>query len=100
MFIIAQHVYTCYNIFRGNNFSDCRLKKPLVFDFFLPVHNILIEFDGEQHIRPVEIWGGEKTFQLQRKRDEIKNNYCKNNGITLVRIGYYENIEQKIKRYI
>lgn len=81
-------------------FSDCRLKKPLVFDFFLPIHNILIEFDGEQHIRPVERWGGEKAFRLQRKRDEIKNNYCKNNGITLVRIGYYENIEQKIKRYI
>ena len=81
-------------------FSDCRLKKPLVFDFFLPIHNILIEFDGEQHIRPIERWGGEKAFQLQRKRDEIKNNYCKNNGITLVRIGYYENIEQKIKRYI
>lgn len=81
-------------------FSDCRLKKPLVFDFFLPIHNILIEFDGEQHIRPIERWGGEKAFQLQRKRDEIKNNYCKNNGITLIRIGYYENIEQKIKRYI
>lgn len=81
-------------------FSDCRLKKPLVFDFFLPIHNVLIEFDGEQHIRPIERWGGEKAFQLQRKRDEIKNNYCKNNGITLVRIGYYENIEQKIKRYI
>lgn len=81
-------------------FSDCRLKKPLVFDFFLPIHNILIEFDGEQHDRPIERWGGEKAFRLQRKRDEIKNNYCKNNGITLVRIGYYENIEQKIKRYI
>lgn len=81
-------------------FSDCRLKKPLVFDFFLPIHNILIEFDGEQHIRPVERWGGEKAFQLQRKRDEIKNNYCKEKGITLIRIGYYENIEQEIKRYV
>lgn len=81
-------------------FSDCRLKKPLVFDFFLPIHNILIEFDGEQHIRPIERWGGEKAFRLQRRRDEIKNNYCKSNGIILVRIGYYENVEQKIKRYI
>ena len=60
----------------------------------------MIEFDGEQHIRPVERWGGEKAFQLQRKRDEIKNNYCKENGIALIRIGYYENIEQKIKRYV
>ena len=81
-------------------FSDCRLKKPLVFDFFLPIHNILIEFDGEQHDRPIERWGGEKAFVLQKKRDLIKNEYCINKKIKLIRIKYYENIEKKLEQLL
>lgn len=81
-------------------FSDCRLKKPLVFDFFLPIHNILIEFDGEQHIRPIERWGGEKAFVLQKKRDLIKNEYCIDKKIKLIRIKYYENIEKKLEQLL
>lgn len=81
-------------------FSDCKLKKPLVFDFFLPVHNILIEFDGEQHDRPIKIWGGNKAFALQKKRDSIKNEYCINKKIKLIRIKYYENIERKLEQLL
>lgn len=29
------------------------------YDFYLPDYNILIEYDGEQHFKPVEIWEGE-----------------------------------------
>ncbi len=79
-------------------FDDCRYKKPLPFDFYLPIQNILIEFDGEQHDRPVARWGGAEAFKLQRKRDEIKNNYCKDKGITLIRIKYYDDIEEKLEQ--
>lgn len=81
-------------------FSDCRLKKPLVFDFYLPIHNILIEFDGEQHDRPVKYWGGEQQFKLQQIRDRVKNRYCRKKSITLIRIKYFEDVEQKLERFL
>lgn len=31
---------------------------PLPFDFYLPEHNICIEFDGMQHFKPIDYWGG------------------------------------------
>ena len=56
-----------------------------------------IEFDGEQHFRSVEFFGGKKAFKLTQKKDKIKNEYCKNNNIHLLRIKYNENIEEKLK---
>ena len=57
-------------------------------DFYLPDFNIIIEFNGEQHYRPVERWGGEKSFRKQKERDEWLRSYCKNNNIKLVEIPY------------
>ena len=37
-------------------FKDCRNKLPLPFDFYLPKHNLCIEYDGEQHFRENKIW--------------------------------------------
>lgn len=58
------------------------------FDFFLPDYNILIEYDGEQHFRPVYSWDTDESFQLRLKHDDIKNQYAKNNGYILIRIPY------------
>lgn len=71
--------------------------KNIHFDFYLPEENICIEFDGEQHFRPIDYFGGENTFKLTQKRDKIKNKYCKNNNIKLLRIKYDENITKKLK---
>lgn len=81
-------------------FDDCTCKGRLKFDFYLIKYNILIEFDGIQHYQPVDFankgeeWANE-SFKLNQIRDKIKNDYCKNNGIKLIRIPYYEfnNIE-------
>ena len=48
----------------------------------------LIEYDGEQHFKPVDIWGGEENLKLQQERDERKDKWCKENNIKLVRIPY------------
>jgi hypothetical protein len=77
-------------------FGDCRGKcRPLPFDFYIPSRNICIEFDGLQHFRPVKRFGGEVGFSITKKHDEIKNEYCIINNISLIRIPYYEinNIE-------
>ena len=60
----------------------------LRFDFYLPDYNCCIEYDGEQHFRPVKHFGGEEKFQRQQQLDNIKNQYCKDNNIKLIRIPY------------
>lgn len=64
-------------------FIDCCDKKPLPFDFF--VNNLyLIEYDGEQHFDPNTFFDYEYTHY----HDEIKNQYCQQNNIPLIRIPY------------
>ncbi len=82
-------------------FSDCKHIKPLPFDFYLPEHNICIEFNGRQHYKPVKYWGGEHDFKLRQKRDGIKKEYCHNNNITLITIKYDDSdlvLESKLHR--
>ncbi len=47
-----------------------------------------IEFDGLQHYIPVDWFGGEKQFKTTQENDLIKNKYCENNNIPLIRIPY------------
>ena len=94
------------NFIRNKKFDDCfgNFKLKLPFDFYLPDYNICIEYDGEQHYRPVSIYGGEKKFKQQQINDNIKNEYCKKNGIELIRISYkisgYQKISEEIKKHL
>lgn len=80
---------------REHRFPDCKLKRSLSFDFYLPQHNICIEADGEQHFSPVTFGGiskelAKKEFENVVIRDSVKNKYCKKKGIELIRIPYFE----------
>ena len=56
------------------------------FDFY--VNNCyIIEFDGEQHFNEKHNWDKE-TFYKQHESDLIKNKYCFDNNIPLIRITY------------
>lgn len=88
--------YSFENLISQNN-------KKLRFDFAIFKNDILlglIEFDGLQHFKSIEYFGGEKEFQERIKNDNMKNLYCKNNNIPLLRIRYDENIEEKIKLFL
>ena len=83
---------------KQKRFKDCRNKYPLPFDYYLPNENILIEYDGILHYKPIEYFGGEKEFELRKYLDSIKDEYCINNNIKLIRIPYFEkNIQKKLK---
>ena len=77
------------------SFDDCRYVGKLRFDFYLPKYNMCIEFQGEQHYRPVSFYNEDENialynFILSQKRDNIKREYCKKNNITLLEIKYDE----------
>ena len=70
-------------------FSDCKsfTGALLRFDFYLPDYNCCIEYDGEQHFKYRETgWNTEENFKKVQIRDKIKNQYCKEKGIKLIRI--------------
>jgi len=77
-------------------FKECCNIKPLRFDFYLPDKNILIEYDGEQHFKPVEYFGGEEAFKRIQKTDKIKTDFAKIKNIPLIRIKYkdFDKIEK------
>ena len=86
-------------------FDECRDINALPFDFYLPDYNCCIEYDGIQHFKPVDFAGeGEeialKKFEYTQKHDNIKNEYCEDNNIKLLRIAYYENIEEKLNNFL
>ena len=75
-------------------FEACQDKSCLPLDRYLPDFNIAIEYDGEQHFYPVK-FGSTPNEALEKYKktclhDEIKNQYCKDNNIPLIRIPYWE----------
>lgn len=54
------------------------------FDIYIPEYNLAIEYQGIQHSRPVEFFGGESTFIQNQERDERKRRLCDDNGCYLI----------------
>lgn len=72
-------------------FKDCKDKKPLPFDFYLPDYNICIEYNGIQHYRKdKQFLNKEDQFSYRLKHDQIKYSFCKNCNIKLLVIPYTE----------
>jgi very-short-patch-repair endonuclease len=80
-------------------FNECRNVRELPFDFYLPKLNICIEYDGLQHFSPIDKWGGDDRFSNIKTSDNIKNNFCIQNNIKIIRIPYteYDNIDNILK---
>ena len=92
-----------FRINRQYSFLDCKNKRPLKFDFYLPDYNTCIEFDGQQHFKPWYKFGivaGNNLFKKTQKCDSIKTNYCKKNNINLLRIKFNDNVEEKLMTFI
>ena len=78
-------------------FDDCRNPKTnylLKYDFYLPKENLFIEYDGKQHFKCDVYIGKRKTtitdLTHTQYLDNLKNEYCRNKNIKLIRIKYTE----------
>lgn len=82
----------------------------LAFDFALMRNGnvyALIEYDGEGHYIPIDFAGkgkewANKNFETYQLRDSIKDQYCKDNNIPLLRIPYwdYNNIDKILSDFL
>lgn len=92
------------NYKREFSFPDLVSRKgfPLRFDFAVTDDDneisYLIEYDGEFHYEPII---SEQMFSSQKYNDNLKDMYCKDKQIPLLRIPYFEfeNIEKIIKEF-
>jgi len=66
-------------------------------DIYFPTLNIGIEYQGEQHFKPVDFFGGEEGFVLTKERDKRKRNLCKRNGCVLIDVLPNYNLNEVIK---
>ena len=82
------HLKSEDDFYYGYVIPDLKYKSNLHFDFWLPKQRIAIAYDGRQHYMPINYFGGFDAFQQQQERDHLKDQYCKDNHITLIRIPY------------
>lgn len=87
------------NYLKEHKFNDCKDKIELKFDFYIPQKNICIEYNGLQHYKEINFFGGEVYFNGIKRRDEIKLKYCKENNIQLIIFKYNED-KQRIKHLL
>lgn len=83
-------------------FEDCKDNIVLRFDFYVFDKNLLIEVDGEGHYFPAHFnqmsnASAEKSFSQIQKHDKIKNKYCEENNIRLLRIPYWDMLNSNYK---
>lgn len=63
------------------NYKNTRL----LFDFYVRTLGILIECQGRQHTEFVKHFHGQaENFYSQKRRDNLKVEYCEENNLTLV----------------
>jgi len=70
-------------------------------DIWFPKHKIGIEYQGLQHDKPIDFFGGEKAFKKNKERDERKKKLFKENKSTLIEVrkGYnFDSVVEKIKK--
>jgi len=70
------------------------------FDFYLSKKNVVIEYDGVQHFKAIEFFGGEKGLEKIKTNDKLKDSFCRNKNIKVLRIPYtdYDNIYNILKK--
>lgn len=83
-----------------HTFDNCIRIKSLKFDFYLPELNICIEYNGAQHYKPINHFGGDEYFKLITERDKIKQNFCQSNNIRLLIIRYDDDINLSLKQIL
>lgn len=69
----------------------------LRIDFYLPDYNTCIEYDGYTHFSANGGWNTEENLAKIQHSDRIKNNYCNEHSIKLIRIPYtdFKKLDEK-----
>jgi hypothetical protein len=89
---------------REKTFPNCKIKRCMKFDFFIPSLNLIIEYHGSQHFIP---WDGANrgftNLMITRRNDEYKKRWAIENGYEFKEYNYKQSwavIEKDIKKLL
>ncbi|MCI1958404.1 MAG: hypothetical protein LKJ25_02120 [Clostridia bacterium] len=68
--------------------------EPQSLDIYIPSLLIGIEYQGVQHFKSVEFFGGEEGFVHRQKLDKLKKEKCIKNNVKLIEWYYNEDISK------
>ncbi len=75
----------------------------LELDCYCEDLSLAFEYQGAQHYKPIEFFGGEDRFLKQKERDDYKRSICKQHGITLIEVDgrvYNHNSPKTMKEHV
>ena len=103
--ILLSKLLTKYHIRyeQQKTFAGCKYKKRLRFDFWLPDFGVCIEYNGRHHYEVLRYdHDSDNNYNIRTQRDNIKKEWCANNGIILIEIPYWDqdNIESILKEWL
>lgn len=81
-------------------FDNLQDDKKLSYDFYIPSKRVLIEYQGVQHYRPVELFGGKEVYEKQVIHDKLKLEYTNSNNYELICIPYTCNSLYKVESFL
>ncbi|BAP55903.1 hypothetical protein THII_1606 [Thioploca ingrica] len=70
----------------------------LELDIWLPEINVGIEYQGEQHYKVIEHWGGKEGLEKRMESDRKKKKLCDELGYHLIEFKYTEEITEQLVR--
>lgn len=70
--------------------------KRLELDVYVPEFRLGFEYQGAQHFKPIDLFGGEQAFIEQVKRDKLKRRTCERKGVSLIYIYYDEEVSANL----
>lgn len=72
-------------------------------DIYIPDLKLAFEYQGLQHSKPIDFFGGEEAFLKNKERDELKKQKCKQAGVCLIEVypDYdFKHIKNIINQYL
>jgi len=70
------------------------------FDAYVPKLKLAVEYQGAQHFRAIEVFGGEDGLRRTQERDEAKARLALSNGVRVEYVRYDDDLEQRIAEIV
>jgi hypothetical protein len=65
-------------------------------DINIPEIKLGIEYQGEQHFKAIDMFGGEDGLKKRKELDKEKLSKCKKNNVSLVYFTYKDGLSEKL----
>lgn len=67
-------------------------------DIFIPKKKVAIEYQGSQHYKPIDFFGGQKAFEANKRRDKAKKQKCTKNKVKFIEVSKNYKIKELIEQ--